>query len=395
MSQSSNVDQAVKDQLFTNLLAAAFAVQQWQDTIKSRVLPPQFAEIVSAALDIQGRVRQNAIHADTAMYLIANRSQKLCNAAGTAIAFLNGKNLEYKVATGISADLSGAVIPAESSKSFQLVKNGEVSEFDSWRDDELRSRVNAKSVLSSPIHREGKLIGCIQLFSRVGHFGDDAKSTCELMSAIVADLVRDIEFSLAQEVETTPENAATEAPAQDRQTGTVSTSAHAEHSSAMESGARSVSSVAVAVESDEVSADSRTVRKATGASTLTANHRAIKDKPAHGNSEFVAQVTLRASQGPEIGNDPVLKASEKSKASFPPNLGLGLLKNSNEFTQEEQHSWKRVRIVIYPFAVLLFVVVSYLSPLARGLRLEIGSMIVVAVTLLELRRRWLSRPSIQ
>jgi len=151
--------------------------------------------MISSVLDIQALVGRRAIHADTALHLIATRSHKLCGAAGTAIALLDGENLEYKAATGIAERLLGARILADTSFSFRQLAFGEVVQSDTWKDKALSTRVVAKSVLSAPIHQNGKLAGCIQFFSRMGRFAEESIYACELMSTIAARLVEDPEFS--------------------------------------------------------------------------------------------------------------------------------------------------------------------------------------------------------
>src|SRR6516164_4369528 len=92
----------VNDQTFTNLLASAYSLQQRQDQLKLRVPARRSDELLSAVRDTQRLIWHQAIHPETALQLIASRSQKLCGAAGTAIAFLDGESLEYRVATGIA-----------------------------------------------------------------------------------------------------------------------------------------------------------------------------------------------------------------------------------------------------------------------------------------------------
>src|SRR5437868_14749054 len=103
----------ITDQFFTNLLASAYSLQQRQDQIKSRVTPSKFRDLVSAVLDVQGLVLHHTVHPDTAMHLIASRTQNLCGSAGTAIALVDGEDLDYKVAIGIAVGLLGANILAD------------------------------------------------------------------------------------------------------------------------------------------------------------------------------------------------------------------------------------------------------------------------------------------
>jgi hypothetical protein len=194
MANSQNGSRAVNDQIFTNLLASAYSMQQRQDHLKSRVPTSKSQELMAAVLETQGLVWHHSVHPETAMQLIASRSQKLCQAAGAAIALVDGENLEYKVAIGIAAGMLGAKILADSSFSFQQLRYQPVIESSTWRDKAIATHLTANSVLSVPIHRKGKLAGCIQLFSRVGQFGEDSVYTCELMSSILNQLIEETEL---------------------------------------------------------------------------------------------------------------------------------------------------------------------------------------------------------
>jgi hypothetical protein len=141
---------------------------------------------MAAILDTQRLVWRHAIHPDTALQLIASRSQKLSGAAGVAIALLNGERLEYKVALGNATRLLGLKILADCSSSFQQLRSESFPESMSWRD-----KVMADSVLSVPIRRNGAVQGCLQLFSRRGQFSDEAVFVGELMSTIINELLED------------------------------------------------------------------------------------------------------------------------------------------------------------------------------------------------------------
>jgi len=193
MANSQNGARAIKEHVFNNLLASAYSLQQRHDRMKS-ISGEKSRELIACVLDIQNLLGRGAIHSDTAMHLIASRSQKMCGAAGTAIALVEGENLNYKAATGIAESLLGSKILADTTFSFQQLKSGEIVQSDTWKDKALGTRVMAKSVLSAPILHNGKLVGCIQLFSRMGRFGEESSYACELMSTVLAQLVEDPEF---------------------------------------------------------------------------------------------------------------------------------------------------------------------------------------------------------
>ena len=191
MAESQIRERCVSDQIFTNLLASAYSVQERQDRLRGKISASKSDEVMSAVLDTQRLVWRHAIHPETAMQLIASRSQKIVGAAGAAIALLDGENLEYKVAIGTATRLLGAKILADASSCFLQLRSEPVVESSTWKDRALGARVVANSVLSMPLFRNGNLAGCLQLFSRVGQFGEDAVYVCEVMSAIVNQLLEE------------------------------------------------------------------------------------------------------------------------------------------------------------------------------------------------------------
>jgi hypothetical protein len=187
---TSHIDgKAAQDQIFAHLLACAFSLQERHDHLRSRVSAEKCDELISAILDTERLVWGNTVHPETAMELIASRCQKLSGAAGTAIALLNGENLEYKIATGIATEMLGISILADASPSFQQLRSDSLVESTSWQDKAIGVRLVAASILSTPLRRHGKVAGCIQVFSRVGQFGEEATYTCELMASIASQLL--------------------------------------------------------------------------------------------------------------------------------------------------------------------------------------------------------------
>lgn len=180
---------AEQDQVFSHLLASAYSLQERHDRLRSRVSAEKCSELLAAILDTERLVWGNAVHPETAIELICSRCQKLSGAAGSAIALLNGENLEYKIATGIATEMLGTSILADASPSFQQLRSDSLVESTTWQDKAVGVRLVAASILSTPLCRHGTVAGCIQLFSRAGQFGEEAIYTCELMATIGSQLL--------------------------------------------------------------------------------------------------------------------------------------------------------------------------------------------------------------
>jgi hypothetical protein len=331
MANSQNGARAVTDHIFTNLLASAYSLQQRQDRLKSRVPASKSNELMSAVLETQGLVWHHSVHPDTAMQLIASRSQKLCGAAGAAIAIVDGESLEYKVAIGIAARMLGSKILADSSFSFQQLRSLPVIESSTWRDKALGTRVIANSVLSVPIHRKGKLAGCIQLFSRVGQFGEESVYTCELMSSILTQLIEETDFGGNGH----------------REEAVHLRSPDPEH---------------------EPFADSPKERADLGKPQLL-------EQTQHSSDSSLGSANRNTRIGPALSAN-----ANGNEIDYHGELGV-----------PTQNLQSRAKTMIYPVIILLFVAMANIRGWSNGWLLEIASAIVIVFTAVELHRRWIKR----
>src|SRR5215469_9618086 len=188
-TKAGTAGSTISADVFTNLLASAYCLQQKHERMKSRFVGSQFRDLISTVLDSERLVRHSSIDADSAMHLIASRINKLCGAAGTAIVLLDEENLQYKVAIGIAEAVLGSKVRAHDSSSFQQLKGGQSVQSNTRHEKELGKLVVGMSVLSVPIFAKGTLTGCIQLFSRHAHFSEETTYTCELMSTVLSQLI--------------------------------------------------------------------------------------------------------------------------------------------------------------------------------------------------------------
>jgi len=336
MPNSQNGARAVTDNIFTNLLASAYSLQQRQDRLKSRVSASKSNELMSAVLETQGLVWHHSVHPETAMHLIASRSQKLCGAAGAAIGLIDGENLEYKVAIGIAATMLDSKILADSSFSFQQLRSQPVIESSTWQDKALGTRLMANSILSVPIHRKGELAGCMQLFSRVGQFGEESVYTCELMSSILTQLIEETEF-----------------------------------------GGNGHKGDAVNLRSRDTElerlADSRKGR--TDLENPNVSTRNQLEQSQHSRTPLAASSNRNTSVGPALG------ASANGND----------IDHHGELGVPPPNLQTRAKMMIYPIMILLFVAMANIRSWDRSWPVELASIIVVVFTAVELSKRWVKR----
>jgi len=399
----------LSDDQFTNLLASAYSLQQRHDQIKGRVTASKFSDLVSAVLDIQKLVLHHTIHTDTAMHLIASRTQKLCGSAGTAIALVNGEDLEYKVAIGIADSLHGAKILADASSSFQQLRSEEVVESDTWRDNALHTRVLAKSTLTVPIHREGTLAGCIQLFSRLGHFDEGSIYTCELMSEVLTQVIEEIDpprpcKETVRAILDTTNGTDLEAREQASQQIGKNGSALKPDDQLKPQCTNSIAAAPIKAETlhqlQSLPLKQKLLwpiepERPAGAGEDTSDPRVGKQLLGLPGRNFRnyhqnAQTQVESNQRTDLSIGGV-------GADHPIGRNLSPETNGNDpdrnfpVTSSTPRIWTRLRTTIYPVFVIFFVGFANVPGWSRGWLLELATIIMVAFTTAELFKIWLKR----
>src|SRR5678816_594149 len=98
MSSRFNLDHVA----FQNLLANAFVVQESGVDVHS----------LSAVIKLQRIIGSGAVDEQAAMNLVADRARDVANAAGIAVALLNGDELVYRAGSGTAAPYVGRRVTA-------------------------------------------------------------------------------------------------------------------------------------------------------------------------------------------------------------------------------------------------------------------------------------------
>lgn len=322
------------------------------------------------------------------MHLIANRTQKLCGSAGTAIAFVNGEDLEYKIAIGIAAGLLGYKTLIDASFCFQKLRSQQVVESDTWQDIALRRRVLARSILTVPIQRNGTLAGCLQLFSRVGEFSEDSIYTCELMSEVLSEAIgkngvpdshdTSIEAILKTEMDLKSEGReqVTER-IEESKNGLAPNKPDLKLEQLEPQHASLTAAVDVKAEISERPQPSLLKPKLLWPMNLEPSDRSSEAR------EEQTQGEVRQHRDPSIG-------SAEANVSVDQKLRLSPIGNTPQLDFQSRvrrpQIWTRLRTIVYPALVIVFVAFANIRPWARGWPLELATIIMVAFTAAELAK---------
>jgi hypothetical protein len=191
-------EKPVMDQgAFQRLLSAAFVLQQHNDRLQSGKPDSGYGKTLTAILEIQEQIRSRRLDLQAAASLIARSIREITDATGAAVAILERDQLEYYAASGSAAGEAGSREPADASLAAECLRTGMIlkcpkAETDPRLSSELCHLLNVKALIAAPLSCEGKVVGVLELhFARTDSFGEHEVRTCQLMAALLAELMTD------------------------------------------------------------------------------------------------------------------------------------------------------------------------------------------------------------
>jgi hypothetical protein len=200
-------EKPVMDQgAFQRLLSAAFVLQQHNDRLQSGKPDSGYGKTLTAILEIQEQIKSRRLDLQAAASLIARSIREITDATGAAVAILERDQLEYYAASGSAAGEAGSREPADSSLAAECLRTGMIlkcpkAETDPRLSSELCHLLNVKALIAAPLSCEGKVVGVLELhFSQMDSFGEHEVRTCQLMAALLAELMTDNREREAQPV---------------------------------------------------------------------------------------------------------------------------------------------------------------------------------------------------
>lgn len=192
MSQPLQIDR----EHLQKLLESAFVLQQGEST---PVTPPPSLEPAPASPEefraliqgLPGMLQEGTIELDEAFDLIALHLQRSTEADGVAAALLEGHEILYHAATGLSRSLYGIRVRPEATLFHGLLHPGEqlvspeTSE-DLRLDHMLCQLRGARSLAALPIVHQGAMVGAWEVVSERGHAFSEAAVACCAVAAELA-----------------------------------------------------------------------------------------------------------------------------------------------------------------------------------------------------------------
>jgi hypothetical protein len=185
---------------FQRLLASAHAVQE------SGIDP----RLLTAVLEVQRSIVTGVCDADGAMRLVAEHARNAANAAGIAIAMLEGDRLIYRAGSGSAAARIGrqltAILSVSALNPRREILRVENAENNSRIESEICRQFGASSLLILPIYCGQAMAGVLEVhFSEAHAFKDGEVRTYRLMAGLIGEA---LQREIQQEREKTSSNAA-------------------------------------------------------------------------------------------------------------------------------------------------------------------------------------------
>jgi len=153
---------------FQQLLAAAYVVQQHNETAQKEQRPGGRSEVLAVIAEIQSLIRTQSLNVADGCALIGQRSLALTGASGISISLVDNGYLDCVAEAGIPAKVPGSSISSHSSQATEQLKSGhmfesENSQMDSRLDTEICCVIGVGSLVAAPVLRFGEIAGLVEV----------------------------------------------------------------------------------------------------------------------------------------------------------------------------------------------------------------------------------------
>lgn len=177
---------------FQELLAAAYFLQQHNDSLRAKDPRLDTAWIFSEISETQSIVRARRLGVAATATTIVERLRKITDAAGVSICIARDEQLDTLAELGphaIASIASRSLFASERLKSGREFHTSDAQK-DVRLDTALCRELNVGSLLAVPIQGSEEIAGLIELrWDKVDAFHDCDVRTCELMAGLVTELL--------------------------------------------------------------------------------------------------------------------------------------------------------------------------------------------------------------
>lgn len=176
---------------FQQLLAAAYVVQQHNETAQKEQRPGGRSEVLAVIAELQSLIRTQSLNVADSCALIGERTLALTGASGVSISLVDNGFLDCVAEAGIPAKIPGSSLSSHSRDATDQLKSGHMFESeDAQRDSRIDVDVcrdlEVGSLVAAPVLRFGEIAGLVEVRWAEPHaFGESELRTCRLMAGLV------------------------------------------------------------------------------------------------------------------------------------------------------------------------------------------------------------------
>ena len=186
---------ALDESAFQQLLAAAYVLQQHNDSLRAKDPRLETVWVLSRVAETQSLVRAGGLQLSAATRLIADRLRTMTDAAGVSISLTSHGYLDCTAESGAVAKVPGSSIASHSLVATERLRNGQVfqsaeAENDIRLDTATCRELGIRALVAVPILRFGEVAGLVEArWNKLGAFHECDIRTCQLMAALITEIL--------------------------------------------------------------------------------------------------------------------------------------------------------------------------------------------------------------
>jgi len=143
--------------------------------------------------EIQHQIQLEHLQCDSVMSLVTERLVRIVPSGSAGIAILDGKNAQYRTASGPLALPAGSEMPMETALSFECLRTGKVFRCPDVNaellvDNNECKRRGIQSMICVPVFHDGSVSGSLELyFPTLQAFSEEDVYACRLMAGLIGE----------------------------------------------------------------------------------------------------------------------------------------------------------------------------------------------------------------
>lgn len=193
---------ALDEGSFQELLAAAYVVQEHNNSLRAGSSRLESPQVLSCIAEIQSAARDRDLDVTATASLVAESLLKLLGACGISISLISNGYLDCVAESGTPATVPGSSIASHSLVATERLKTGEVfdspdAHTDIRLNEDMCRTLNVASLVATPILRFGEIAGLIEArWTSSNAFDDAGLYACRLMADLLGGVLQQPALSL-------------------------------------------------------------------------------------------------------------------------------------------------------------------------------------------------------